>query len=129
MNLEQLQSFRRDYQNQRTASGQVGIDAFRLRDYNAFIARIDTAVEQQSLIEEVRREESLPIDDDIDYNDKSLSMSNEVKELLSDHRPATIGAATRIPGVTPAAIVMLLYYMRRQQQSRPRRGGVTLNLT
>ena len=45
--LTQLESFRQEYLDQRTASGQGGIDAFRLRDYNAFISRIDTAVQQQ----------------------------------------------------------------------------------
>lgn len=71
--------------------------------------------EQQSLIEQVKREEALVIDDNIDYHHLSLNLSNEVKELLSDHRPATIGAATRIPGVTPAAILMLLYHIRRSK--------------
>lgn len=71
-------------------------------------------VEQQSLIEEVRKEESMEIDENIDYYHESLSLSREVKELLSEYRPTTIGAATRIPGITPAAIVMLLFYMKRQ---------------
>lgn len=45
--LEQLQEFRNQYQEQRTRSGETGIDGFRLRDYNAFVARIDGAVAQQ----------------------------------------------------------------------------------
>jgi flagellar FliJ protein len=45
--LQQLRNFRDEYQDQRTASGGTGMDAFRLRDYNAFIARIDVAIEQQ----------------------------------------------------------------------------------
>jgi flagellar FliJ protein len=45
--LEQLHEFRGQYQQQRTRSGESGIDGFRLRDYNAFVSRIDEAVAQQ----------------------------------------------------------------------------------
>lgn len=45
--LGQLTSFRDDYLSQRTSSGESGIDGFRLRDYNAFIARIDAAIQHQ----------------------------------------------------------------------------------
>jgi len=45
--LAQLRGFRREYEQKLTASGQNGIDAYRLRDYNAFISRIDRAIEQQ----------------------------------------------------------------------------------
>ncbi|KAH9394996.1 Mitochondrial Translation Optimization [Tyrophagus putrescentiae] len=73
-------------------------------------------VKQQALVEEVRREEALAIAEDIDYFDGSLSLSAEVQRLLADHRPPTIGAATRIPGVTPSAVVAILYYLRRRQR-------------
>lgn len=45
--LKQLRSFRDDYLRQRTEAVQAGMDGFRLRDYNSFIARIDGAIEQQ----------------------------------------------------------------------------------
>lgn len=45
--LAQLQGFRREYEQRFAISGQEGMDAHRLRDYNAFMARIDTAVRQQ----------------------------------------------------------------------------------
>jgi len=52
--LEQLAAFREDYLNQRTASGSAGMDGFRLRDYNAFLARIDAAIRhQQEVIRQV----------------------------------------------------------------------------
>lgn len=47
LRLTQLQDFRAQYQEQRTRSGESGIDGFRLRDYNAFVGRIDEAVMQQ----------------------------------------------------------------------------------
>ncbi|WP_435104274.1 flagellar export protein FliJ [Arhodomonas sp. AD133] len=45
--LAQLRGFRREYEQRLALSGQNGIDAYRLRDYNAFLARIDTAITQQ----------------------------------------------------------------------------------
>lgn len=45
--LQQLGAFREDYQRQRVSSAGGGMDGFRLRDYNAFIARIDEAIRQQ----------------------------------------------------------------------------------
>lgn len=47
LRLTQLHEFRGQYQQQRADSGANGIDGFRLRDYNAFVGRIDEAVEQQ----------------------------------------------------------------------------------
>ncbi|XP_046910002.2 LOW QUALITY PROTEIN: 5-taurinomethyluridine-[tRNA] synthase subunit MTO1, mitochondrial [Dermatophagoides farinae] len=73
-------------------------------------------IEQKSLMDTVRREESTRIAENIDYYNDSLNLSAEVQEILSEYRPTTIGAATRIPGVTPAAIVKLLFFLRRQQQ-------------
>ncbi|XP_064618696.1 protein MTO1 homolog, mitochondrial-like [Lineus longissimus] len=66
--------------------------------------------EQQVEIEEVRREEQLVLPDDLDYY--NMSISNESKTKLSDHRPQTIAAASRIPGITPACIVVLLRYVK-----------------
>ena len=45
--------------------------------------------------------------------DKIISLSNEVRQKLMQHRPATIGQASRISGVTPAAIAILLVYLKR----------------
>ncbi|EAR20654.1 flagellar export protein FliJ [Nitrococcus mobilis] len=61
--MAQLRGFRREYEQKLTVSGGQGIDAYRLRDYNAFLARIDQAIghQQQSLthlaaeVEELRR--------------------------------------------------------------------------
>ncbi|MDP1751828.1 MAG: tRNA uridine-5-carboxymethylaminomethyl(34) synthesis enzyme MnmG [Reyranella sp.] len=60
-----------------------------------------------------RRDEALGLPDDIDYGAIG-SLSNEVRQKLQAHRPATLGQAARISGVTPAALVALLKYVRRQ---------------
>ena len=59
-----------------------------------------------------RRDEKLRIPADLDYAAVG-SLSSEAKEKLLASRPETIGAAARIPGVTPAAVVALLGFVRR----------------
>jgi tRNA uridine 5-carboxymethylaminomethyl modification enzyme len=59
-----------------------------------------------------RRDESLLLPDDLDYRAIG-SLSNEIRDKLTTTRPATLGAAARISGVTPAALVALLKYVRR----------------
>ncbi|RWS08993.1 hypothetical protein B4U79_09779 [Dinothrombium tinctorium] len=68
------------------------------------------------LIEEMKKEENFVIDTNIDYYDKELNVSNEAREALSKHRPITIGSASRIPGVTPAAIVVLMAFLRKHNK-------------
>lgn len=59
-----------------------------------------------------RKDENLKLPDDLDYGQVG-SLSNEVRTKLAHARPATLGAASRIPGVTPAAVVALLRYVQR----------------
>ncbi|XP_072035112.1 protein MTO1 homolog, mitochondrial-like [Amphiura filiformis] len=70
--------------------------------------------QQHQDIEEVKLEEELVLPTDIDYD--RMRLSNEVKQRLAEVRPTTIGAAGRIQGVTPAAIVQLLNYVKRKQK-------------
>jgi len=74
--------------------------------YAAYLER------QEADIRAFRRDEALALPPDLDYG-AVPSLSNEVREKLSAARPATLGAAARIPGVTPAALVALLRYVRR----------------
>lgn len=68
-------------------------------------------------IKEVQRDETLQLPKDLDYlTIKDVSLSQEVREKLHFSRPQTIGAASRIPGVTPAAIVNLLRFVKTTQQ-------------
>ena len=63
-------------------------------------------------IEVFKKDENLKIREDIDYT-KVGSLSREMVSKLSAVRPATIGEASRIPGVTPAAITALLGYIKK----------------
>jgi tRNA uridine 5-carboxymethylaminomethyl modification enzyme len=59
-----------------------------------------------------RKDENLVLPDDVDFA-RVGGLSNEVRGLLMQHRPQTLGAASRIPGVTPASLVALLRYVRK----------------
>ena len=70
-------------------------------------------VRQNEDIKLFKEYESLEIPSNMDY--KSIaSFSNEVKEKLSLAKPVNIGAASRVPGVTPAAIISLIIYLRKE---------------
>ncbi|HEY7610841.1 MAG TPA: tRNA uridine-5-carboxymethylaminomethyl(34) synthesis enzyme MnmG [Alphaproteobacteria bacterium] len=72
---------------------------------------------QEADIQSFRRDESLALPPTLDY-DTIGSLSIEVRQKLKAVRPATIGAAGRISGVTPAALVALLRHVRRRAPPR-----------
>lgn len=63
-------------------------------------------------IERRRANENLAISAELDYA-QIKGLSSEVREKLSSVRPATVGQASRIPGVTPAAISLLLIHLKK----------------
>ncbi len=67
---------------------------------------------QQQDVERNQRMESQKIPHDFEYT-VIKGLSAEVAEKLAGQRPATIGQASRIPGVTPASISLLLVYLKR----------------
>jgi tRNA uridine 5-carboxymethylaminomethyl modification enzyme len=75
--------------------------------YSGYIDR------QQDEIERHRRHEETPLPDDIDYA-QVRGLSTEVRQRLTQARPGTLGQASRVPGVTPAAISLLLVYLKRR---------------
>jgi len=64
-------------------------------------------------IEAFRRDEALELPPDLDF-DRIGGLSAEVREKLGRARPATLGAASRISGITPAALTALLRHVRRR---------------
>jgi len=75
--------------------------------YEGYIAR------QQEEIERLRKNENTKLPEDFDYEGIS-GLSNEIKLKLQDVRPATLAQASRISGVTPAAISLLLVYLKKR---------------
>lgn len=70
---------------------------------------------QQADIEAFRRDEALNIPEDLDFRGIS-GLSNEVVLKLQEARPGTLGAASRISGVTPAALTILLAHVKRRKR-------------
>ncbi|MGL5769753.1 MAG: tRNA uridine-5-carboxymethylaminomethyl(34) synthesis enzyme MnmG, partial [Plesiomonas shigelloides] len=75
--------------------------------YAGYIAR------QQDEIEKQLRHENTPLPADLDYRQVN-GLSNEVIAKLNDHKPTSIGQASRISGITPAAVSILLVWLKKQ---------------
>jgi tRNA uridine 5-carboxymethylaminomethyl modification enzyme len=71
---------------------------------------------QQEEIERSRRNEETALPADLNYGELT-GLSHEVRQKLSESRPATLGAAARIPGVTPAAVSILLVHLKKRAAS------------
>ena len=67
---------------------------------------------QQGEIDKQKRNEQTKLSHDFDYS-KVTGLSNEVAQKLNQHKPDSIGQASRISGVTPAAISLLLVYLKK----------------
>lgn len=90
------------------AAEQVEIQA----KYQGYIER------QQDEIARRNQYENLRLPEDMDYADVR-GLSIEVTQKLNLHQPETIGQASRISGVTPAAISLLLVYLKRRELAAP----------
>jgi len=75
--------------------------------YHGYIERQEDEVARQ------RRHEDLALPEDLNYAEVR-GLSNEVRQKLAAQRPVTLGHASRIPGITPAAVSLLLVHLRKQ---------------
>ncbi len=75
--------------------------------YSGYIER------QRDEVERNRAQENVALPRDIDYAGVR-GLSKEVQQKLSQHRPETVGQASRIQGMTPAAISLLLVHLKRR---------------
>ena len=85
---------------------QIEIDA----KYDVYLSR------QAADIAAYRRDESFELPDNFDFA-ALPGLSNEMKQKLQTHRPRTIGHASRIDGVTPAALTLLVAHVRRGKKT------------
>ena len=81
-------------------------------------------VRQLQQVDRFKKLENRSIPEDFSYR-QVLGFSNEVAEKLTKVRPASIGQASRISGVTPAAISLLLVALERHQQLRRKAGTLS----
>lgn len=80
-------------------------------------AKYDVYVSRQAEdIEALRRDEGLKLGDGIDYATVT-GLSNEARQRLEAARPATIGHASRMDGITPAALTLLIAHLRRKPRT------------
>ena len=86
---------------------QVGEQVEIQAKYEGYIVR------QQTEIDKAVRHDHLRLPDSLDYNGVP-GLSNEVSQKLKAQRPETLGQASRIPGMTPAAISLLLVYLKKK---------------
>ena len=86
---------------------QVGEQVEIQAKYEGYIVR------QQTEIDKALRHDHLRLPDSLDYAGVP-GLSNEVSQKLKAQRPETLGQASRIPGMTPAAISLLLVYLKKK---------------
>ena len=109
-----------------------GVDVGRLGaiwpDLHDWSADVTAAVEaeahyagymdrQDADVRAFREDEALRLPADLDFA-RVGGLSVEMRERLTAHSPATLGAAARIPGVTPAALTALLRHVRRRSEEQ-----------
>ena len=99
-------SWRSDERLTEQVSLQIEVQA----KYSGYLKRQTQEIERQQRNEELR----LPVD--IDYADVG-GLSNEARQRLRDVRPATLGQAARIPGLTPAAVSLLLVHPKKRDHA------------
>lgn len=107
----------------------ISIDGLRqsIPDFNDFLADYDTEVvdqaeitikykgyieKEQEMVDKMARLETVKIKEDFDFH-QLVSLSSEAREKLTKIKPATIGQASRISGVSPADISVLLVHLGR----------------
>jgi tRNA uridine 5-carboxymethylaminomethyl modification enzyme len=74
--------------------------------YSGYIERQEEEIARQ------RRNEETRLPEDLDYA-RVAGLSNEVRQKLADIRPATVGQAARVAGITPAAVSILLVHLKK----------------
>ena len=79
--------------------------------YSSYLKR------QRADIEDFKKEEGLVLPKGINFKDVG-SLSNEIVEKLSTINPPTLGAASRISGVTPAAIIAIMRFLKKQKNNK-----------
>ncbi len=96
-----------DWRDDERLAVQVPLAVDVQAKYHGYIERQHEEIERQ------RRHEDAGLPEDFDYA-AVRGLSNEVRQRLLEQRPATLGQAARIPGVTPAAVSLLLVHLKRR---------------
>ena len=107
--------------------GQRNIDMVKIRQMFPTIPQYDKSLDEQVVIDAhylgylgkqekdikaFKKDEGISIPKNINY-DTFSGLSNEIKFKLNEIRPSTLGQASRIDGVTPAAVIIILSYIKK----------------
>ena len=84
--------------------------------YQGYITR------QEEDIQKLKRQENTAFPEDFDYQHID-GLSNELKQKLMKAKPVSIAKASRIPGITPAAVSLLLIYLKKHQAVREQKSA------
>ena len=86
---------------------------------DSVVEQVEIQVKYQGYIDRQNEEidsrrdiETLKLPEDIDYS-KVKGLSTEVQQKLNQHKPETVGQASRISGITPAAVALLMVHLKR----------------
>lgn len=121
------------------ARPEVSYQALRrqLADTDIALPEIDSQVAEQLEIQikyqgyidrqaediaKLKRQENTPLPSDFDYQ-RMEGLSNELKQKLTEARPDSIARASRIPGMTPAAVSLLLIHLKKHHAVRGQRSA------
>ncbi|MGI9387202.1 MAG: tRNA uridine-5-carboxymethylaminomethyl(34) synthesis enzyme MnmG, partial [Methyloligellaceae bacterium] len=88
-------------------AAQLAVDA----RYSVYLQR------QEADIQALRKDESLTIPRDLDY-DRIAGLSTEARQKLAHHRPVTLAQAARCDGVTAAALMLLLAHLKKRPERK-----------
>jgi tRNA uridine 5-carboxymethylaminomethyl modification enzyme len=102
-----------DYQTLCELTGKVDIAADVAQQVEIHTKYAGYIERQQEEINRLRQNEQTKLPQSLDYLALN-GLSNEIKHKLADVRPQTLGQASRIPGVTPAAISLLLIHLKKR---------------
>ena len=108
--VEVLGQSAEDWREDERLADQVPLQIDVQAKYRGYIERQHEEIERQ------RRHEETRLPNDFDYA-AVRGLSNEVRQRLLEHRPATLGQAARIPGITPAAVSLLLIHLKRRVEA------------
>jgi tRNA uridine 5-carboxymethylaminomethyl modification enzyme len=89
---------------------QVALQVEVQAKYSGYLKRQTDEIDRQ------RHNEGLQLPPDIDYAEVG-GLSNEARQCLTDVRPATLGQAARIPGLTPSAVSLLLVHLKKRHHA------------
>ena len=77
--------------------------------YEGFLARQEAEIKKLNDLDEIK------IPPDFDYGSVA-GLKTEIRDKLSDLQPLTLGHASRMPGVTPAALSILMIYLEKDRR-------------